>query len=121
MPRRALPKFDVCKVRPERFRRMSADQLMKVWARLGASAPARRESISLVKGIVSNLAAAKTSQSAYKDDPEQRRRSVAVYMHIVRNLEAKLRAEQARGCAIRAAEAAGDWKRVVKLKKQRRR
>lgn len=99
--RRRLPKLDVCKIRPKRFRAMSADQLMKVWVRLGASAPSRTKANSLVKGIVSNLAAAKSSQSTYKHDPVQRRRSMEVYMHIVRVLESDLKREQAKACRIR--------------------
>lgn len=120
MPRRRLPKLDACKVKPDRFRRLSADQLMKVWGRLGAGAPSRTEVNSLVKGIVSNLAAAKTSESVYKDNPEQRRRSVATYMSIVRRLEDKLRQEQQRACAINNAMVEGDWTTVVKLKRRRR-
>lgn len=129
--RRRLPKLDACKVKPERFRRLSADQLMKVWGRLGASAPSRTRINSLVKGIVSNLAAAKTSESAHKGNPEQRRRSVAVYMGIVRSLEADLRKEQARSCAIRTTsheaemamydprrtDATELWKKVRRLKR----
>lgn len=98
MKRRKLPKLDVCKIHPKRFRRMSPDQLMNVWARLGASAPSRTNANSLVKGIVSNLAAAKSSQTTYKHDPVQRRRSMEIYMHIVRNLEQKLAAEQKKKC-----------------------
>ena len=96
--KRKLPKLDVCKVHPARFRRMSPDQLMKVWARLGASRVSRTKVNSLLKGIVSNLAAAKSSQQTYKDDPKQRRRSMEVYMHIVRNLESQLRKEQKKAC-----------------------
>ncbi len=98
MKRRKLPKLDVCKIHPKRFRLMSPDQLMNVWARLGASAPSRTNANSLVKGIVSNLAAAKSSQTTYKHDPVQRRRSMEIYMHIVRNLEQKLAAEQKKKC-----------------------
>lgn len=77
---------------------MSPDQLMKIWARLGMSAPSRTKANSLIKGIVSNLAAAKSSQSTYRDDPVQRRRSMEVYMHIVRKLEGDLKREQSK-CA----------------------
>jgi hypothetical protein len=56
--RRKLPKLSICKIHPERFRRMSPDQLMNIWARLGASVPSRTKANSLIKGIVSNLAAA---------------------------------------------------------------
>lgn len=80
---------------------MSPDQLMNIWVRLGASAPSRTNANSLVKGIVTNLAAAKSSQQTYKDDPVQRRRSMEVYMHIVRVLEAKLRKEQAKAACRR--------------------
>lgn len=101
MARRRLPKLNICKIHPKRFRGMSPDQLMKVWARLGMSAPSRTKANSLVKGIVSNLAAAKSSQSTYKDDPAQRRQSMEIYMHIVRKLEADLKREQSRACRLR--------------------
>src|SRR3990172_3241774 len=94
--RKRLPKLDICKIHPQRFRRMSPDQLMKIWVRLGASAPSRTNANSLIKGIVSNLAAAKSSEQFHKDDRVQRRRSMEVYMHIVRKLEGDLRKLQAK-------------------------
>lgn len=135
MARRRLPKLDACKVHPERFRRMSPDQLMKVWVRLGMSAPSRTNINGLLKGLVSNLAAAKSSQTTYKDDPVQRRQSMAVYMKIVRNIEDKLRDEQSRVCGIKATEHAAQraydrghaeeagklWREVARRKKSRRR
>lgn len=60
MARRRYPKIDICKLHPERFRDMSPTQLMNVWARLGASAPAHPRVIQKIKGLVSNLAAAKS-------------------------------------------------------------
>ena len=77
---------------------MSADQLMKIWARLGASAPGKSKTNAMIKGLVSNLAAAKTSQSVWKDDPAQRRRSMEVYMFIVRKIERDIAKEQAKAC-----------------------
>ncbi len=98
MKRRKVPKPNLCKIRPKRFRAMSADQLMKIWARLGASAPTHRRANQIIKGIVSNLAAAKSSQTTYRDDSMQRRRSMEVYMFIVRKLEKDLAKEQAKAC-----------------------
>jgi hypothetical protein len=105
MARRRLPKLDLCRIRPERFHRLSDDQLMKIWGRLGASAPSRTTANSLVKGIVSNLAAMKVAQRVHKD-PTLRRDAVAGYRMIVRRLEGELKREQAKACGIRATEAA---------------
>lgn len=120
MARRKLPKLDACKLRPERLKRLSAAQLMKVWGRLGASSVPHRRIVGLVKGYVSNLAAAKSSEETYRGDPVQRRRSMETYMFIVRKLEKDIRVEQAHACEIQSAAAAGDWPRVVKLKKTKR-
>lgn len=121
MARRRLPKLNACKVRPERFHRMTEEQLMNVWSRLGASAPSRTEINSLLKGLVSNLAAMKSSSRTYRNDPVQRRQAMGVYRSIVRNIEAKLRVEQARQCGIQSAMSHGDYRTAVKLRKQRRR
>jgi hypothetical protein len=96
--RRKVPRPQLCKLKPRRFRAMSADQLMNIWARLGASAPGHSRVNSMIKGLVSNLAAAKSSQTIYKDDPAQRRRSMEVYMHIVRTIEKDIAREQAKAC-----------------------
>jgi hypothetical protein len=98
MAYRKLPKLNICKLHPKRFRAMSSDQLMNVWARLGMSRVSRTNANSLMKGLVSNLAAAKSSQVTWKHDPVQRRRSMEVYMHIVREIEKKIVREQAKVC-----------------------
>lgn len=135
MPRRRLPKLDLCRIRPERFHRLSDDQLMKIWGRLGASAPSRTTANSLVKGIVSNLAAMKVAQRVHKDDPTLRRNAVAGYRMIVRRLEGELKREQAKACGIRATAAAAQhafdtnrpeeakrlWTEVRRAKKRGRR
>lgn len=90
MARRRLPKINVCKVDLKKLRRLSSDQLMSVWARLGASSVSRTHANSLLKGIVSNYAAAKTSQRVHKD-PKVRRQAMQVYVRITRNLEAEFR------------------------------
>ena len=51
--------LNICKVRPDRFRDMTADQLINVWKRLGASAPAHRKVNQKVKALVVALAVAK--------------------------------------------------------------
>lgn len=99
MARRRLPKIDPCKVNLKRLRRLSSDALMNVWARLGASAPSRTRVNSLLKGIVSNYAAAKSSGVTYANDPKQKRRSQQVYVKITRNLEREFRTLQAKTCA----------------------
>lgn len=96
--RRKVPKPQLCKLKPRRFRAMSADQLMNIWARLGASAPGKSRVNAMIKGLVSNLAAAKSSQQTWKDDPVQRRRSMETYMFIVRKIEKDIAKEQAKAC-----------------------
>ena len=112
-----LPKLDPCRIHVDRLKALSSDQLMKIWGRLGASRPSRTRVNGLLKGIVSNLAAAKVSAQVHKD-PAQRRQAVAAYRHITRQLAAELAKEQARSCSIRSATAAGDWKTVVRLRKR---
>ena len=58
---------------------MTPDQLMNVWKRLGASAPSHRKINQRIKGLVSNLAAAKTSLSIYANDPTQRSHAFKIY------------------------------------------
>lgn len=101
MSRRRLPKLDPCKVNLKRLRKLSPDALMNVWARLGASAPSRTKVNSLLKGIVSNYAAAKSSGRTYANDPKQRRLSQQVYLKITRRLEAEFRTLQAKSCSKR--------------------
>lgn len=95
--RRRLPRLDPCKVHLGRLRKLNEHQLMKVWSRLGASTPSRTTANSLLKGIVSNLAAAKSSQGYY-NDPKQRRRSMRIYLFIVRRLESEFRSLQRKRC-----------------------
>lgn len=54
--------LNICKVRPDRFRDMTPDQLMNVWKRLGASAPAARKINQKVKALVVALAVAKQQE-----------------------------------------------------------
>lgn len=96
--RKRLPKLDPCKVNLKRLRKLSADQLMNVWSRLGASAPSRTTANSLLKGIVSNLAAAKSASRTYHDDHKQKRRSQQVYLGITKRLEGEFRALQKKKC-----------------------
>jgi len=101
MARRKLPKFDLCKLRPDRFRSMSDDQLMRVWARLGASAPSHKKLHQTIKALVSNLAAAKSSQRMYANDPEQRKQSWSIYTHNLARYEQEIYDMQAKaGCKI---------------------
>lgn len=98
MARRRLPKLDPCKVNLKRLRKLSPDALMNVWVRLGSSAPSRTKVNSLLKGIVSNLAAAKFSAKYHAGNPTQVRRSQRVYLGITRRLESEFRTLQAKGC-----------------------
>jgi hypothetical protein len=90
MPRRKLPTLNPCKVDLKRLRKLSSDQLMSVWARLGASRVSRTHANSLLKGIVSNYAAAKVSQRVHKD-LKMRRMAMKAYVGITRRLEAEFR------------------------------
>ncbi len=98
MKRRRLPKLDPCKVNLKRLRKLSSDQLMNVWVRLGASVPSRTNVNSLLKGIVTNYAAAKRVGITYASDPKQKRHAQQVYLKITRNLEKEFRALQAKKC-----------------------
>lgn len=98
MARRRLPKIDPCKVDLKRLRKLSSNQLMNIWARLGASAPSRTTANSLLKGIVSNLAAAKSSARYHSGDHKQKRHAQKIYLGITKRLEAEFRTLQKKKC-----------------------
>ena len=95
---RRLPKLDPCKVNLSRIRRLNENQLMAIWKRLGASRVSRTTINSLLKGIVSNLAAAKLSARIHKGSV--RKQAVAAYSKAYRVLSDEFRSIQKKSCGI---------------------
>lgn len=125
MARRKLPKIDLCRLRPERFRDMSSDQLMSVWARLGMSAPAHRKVNQKIKALVVAHSVAKTIR-AKPDSDGYGNSSAESYERQAERLEREIWDMQAKaGCKIsgdetvaRDAERVGDKRAAARIRKK---
>lgn len=85
--------LNICKLRPDRFRDMTSDQLMKIWGRLGASAPTKRKFEGNVKALVVALAVAKDQRRRGADSSSYEKQSERLIQEIYET-------QQKAGCAL---------------------
>jgi hypothetical protein len=92
--RRRLPKIDPCKVNIRRLKNLSERQLMSVWVSLGASRVSHTNTNSLLKGIVTNYAAAKSCAR------QGQKQGAKAYARITRKLVKDFEKLRANACGI---------------------